>query len=413
MPAQRAAPYQGADKHQNKYQNGSGFLNAWYKKLFLALVIIAAIVFAVRIILNPLALYFTRQTLAELPEYNGNAQGVSISIIPPGMSLTGVKITEDPSKPNEFSFSTEQIKLNIVGSKLLKGSLVANVGINHPKVTFVKEPAVPPKVVKPIHIPNIGALLKKAPPLRVNQIKVNEAEIIFIDATEKIQPRLWIHDMEVTIDNVATREKLTRDMPTTINADAVIQRSGRMRFTMNVNPWEKGLNFAGETELKGLALTDLGDFLKAKADLQPVRGTFDLFVSFKVEKNEITGGIKPILRHVDVAPKDSSFLNWLKSKVVDTAISLISGTPEAPQKEKIATIIPIKGTITEPNPQILPTVLGIIRNAFVEGISTGFSNIPPPTAEKKEGAAEQIIDALTPGGGPPKAQPQEGKEEKK
>lgn len=285
--------------------------------------------------------------------------------------------------------------------------------INHPKVTIVKERVTPPEEKKPVRIPDMGKELKKAPPLRIDLIEVNEGEIVFIDGTEESKPYFGVHDMEADVKNVATREKLAQDRPTTVKVTAVIQKSGNMRFFMSTNPWERALNLSGEAELKGLALADLNDFLTAKTDLQAVKGTFDLFTSFKVENNEITGGIKPVLQNVDVASEKSTLLEWLKSNVVDATISLLSGPPEATEgKQKVKTVIPIKGTITDPNPQILPTVLGIIRNAFVEGLSAGFANLPPPTAPEKEGVIKQIIDAVTPGKGPPEAQPEKDEEEK-
>ena len=70
-----------------------------------------------------------------------------------------------------------------------------------------------------------------------------------------------------------------------------------------------------------------------------------------------------------------------------------------------AVTIPIKGKLTDPDIQLWPTVLGVIRNAFVQGLASGFANVPPPTAEKKEGPVVQAKNALTKDKGPPKAQP--------
>ena len=71
----------------------------------------------------------------------------------------------------------------------------------------------------------------------------------------------------------------------------------------------------------------------------------------------------------------------------------------------MATVVPIKGKLTDPDIQLWPTILGVIRNAFVEGISSGFTHLPPPTADKKEGALEQAKEALDKDEGPPEAQP--------
>ena len=67
--------------------------------------------------------------------------------------------------------------------------------------------------------------------------------------------------------------------------------------------------------------------------------------------------------------------------------------------------MPIKGRLDDPDIQLWPTVIGVIRNAFVEGISSGFTHLPPPTAEKQEGKIEQLREGLKKDEGPPEAQP--------
>ncbi len=394
----------------------------WYRRgLFLGLGIFAIVIFVMWLMINPVADYFARRAFDNLQGYKGTYKDVSIGVIPPQAEITNLELIKDPStEGGEFIIFTERAQLNVLWKKLFKGALVMRVNIDHPKLTIIQEP-IPPKPPKPPEvkkpppkIPDVKEQLKKAPPARIDHIEVNNAEIIFVDATERSKPRFWIHDMGVRIQNIATREKLAKGVPTTVSANGVVQKSGDLRFFLTANPWEKGLSFSGETELKGLALPDLYEFATAKADIKPIRGTFDLFTSFNAKGNEITGGIKPVLHNVDVAPEDSTFLNQLKSTVVNVTVSVLSGSPDQPEEgEKLATIIPIKGTVTDPNPQIVPTVLGIIRNAFVEGLQVGFQNLPPPTAPKKEGVVEQVIKALTPEEGPPKAQPEgdEGKKE--
>jgi hypothetical protein len=71
--------------------------------------------------------------------------------------------------------------------------------------------------------------------------------------------------------------------------------------------------------------------------------------------------------------------------------------------------VPIKGRLDDPKLQVWPTVLSVIRNAFVQGISSGFSSLPPPTAKEEENVIEQAASALKKDEGPAKAQPEGGK----
>jgi hypothetical protein len=75
-------------------------------------------------------------------------------------------------------------------------------------------------------------------------------------------------------------------------------------------------------------------------------------------------------------------------------------------RNAVATVIPIKGTLTGPDIQLWPAIFGVMRNAFVEGLTSGYAFLPPRTADKKEGVVTQGVKALSGSeSGPPKAQP--------
>jgi hypothetical protein len=92
-------------------------------------------------------------------------------------------------------------------------------------------------------------------------------------------------------------------------------------------------------------------------------------------------------------------LTW----VADISLRLFSD--RVPGGTEVATVVPIEGRLDRPEVQLWPTVLGIVRNAFVEGISAGFAHLPPGVAPEKEGVLTQAKHALQKNQGPPKAQP--------
>ena len=68
-------------------------------------------------------------------------------------------------------------------------------------------------------------------------------------------------------------------------------------------------------------------------------------------------------------------------------------------------MVPIEGKLAAPDLQIWPTVIGVVRNAFVEGVAAGFENLPPGASSEKEGVIDQAKHAVKKSEGPPKAQP--------
>jgi hypothetical protein len=117
----------------------------------------------------------------------------------------------------------------------------------------------------------------------------------------------------------------------------------------------------------------------------------------------LEGGIKPVIKNAKVVPGKPGLGNELKALVADQTLEILSD--DVPGRDAVATTIPIRGKLTSPEMQLWPTVFGVVRNAFVEGIGDGFANLPPPSAKEREGVIEQGVDALRKDAGPPKAQP--------
>ena len=65
----------------------------------------------------------------------------------------------------------------------------------------------------------------------------------------------------------------------------------------------------------------------------------------------------------------------------------------------------LEGRLTDPDIQLWPAVFGVVRNAFVEGLTSGFTHLPPEKTDDEQGVLTQAKDALKKDDGPPKAQP--------
>jgi hypothetical protein len=208
----------------------------------------------------------------------------------------------------------------------------------------------------------------------------------------------------MAVENIATRAALAEGRATTVTVAAKLQKSGALTAFVSADPFAKGLTFAGRAEIRHLELRDLFAFTAQKSDLQAKEGKLDLFSEFEARDGRIKGGVKPVLTNVEVGPTSKGFIDRLKAWLVDEAVELASD--RVPGREAVATVIPIRGTVKSPHVQLVPAVLGVVRNAFVVALASGFSYVPPPEADKKKGLLGQVKDALKKKPGPAAAQPE-------
>jgi hypothetical protein len=201
---------------------------------------------------------------------------------------------------------------------------------------------------------------------------------------------VWLHDVNATLENLKTRKKTMEGLPVLVTVRGKLQKTGELTLFLTADPFDKGLTFAGSAELRHLALADLHQFTKIKG-LELPDGSIDMFASITCKRGTLTGGIKPILKNVKVTAADNKLGDKIKAVLADAAVKLFSD--RVPGRNAVATIIPIHGDLKKPDVQLLPTVLAVLRNAFVEGLSSSLTNVPPTVG--KGGFFHQARKALS------------------
>jgi hypothetical protein len=384
----------------------------WPRRLIIVAAVLVAVIVAIRLLIDPIATHYTRKGLNDAKGVSGDFQRVHVTVFPPGYEIWRIKLIEEPGGSERHPlFYAERVGVTVDWRALLRGRLAARARLDEPKITISKRPDAPKdKKEKPAAIPDVEEALRKVIPARVQRIEVRDGEVLYRDLTAPRHPQIWLHALELSAENLATREELAGGRPATVNASAKLGKSGDVTMFVSADPFASKLEFAGETSLKGWKVAELFDLIQPATKLQTPEGTLDVFVEFRAKGGEITGGVKPVLKNVRVRPTEDDFGNKLKAWVADKGLRVFSD--RVPDRNAVATVVPIKGKLTDPDIQLWPTILGVIRNAFVEGISSGFTHLPPPTADKKEGVLEQAKEALDKDEGPPEAQPAKAEKKK-
>jgi hypothetical protein len=366
-------------------------------------VLLAAVAVVIRLVVDPLATHFTRRQLDELQGYRGELGRVHVTLLPPGYTVTRLKLWEDPSgSPHAPLFYAERIRVGLAWRELLHGRLVGNARVEQAKAIIARREAEA-KPKRPSPAPDLAPQLERITPLRIARVEVMRSELLFRDLTEPARPAVWLHRLDAAVENLATRPGLEHGRPTTLSAHGALGQSGDVSLFVSADPFAEPLSFAGRFEVRGFRAAELYDLVEPKTKLQTPEGTIDLFVEFVCRNGVVTGGIKPVLKNLKVEAADPSVWKRLEAWAADKALHLFSD--RVAERNAVATVIPIEGKLTDPDIQLWPAIFGVIRNAFVQGLSSGFAHLPPEQAGKKESVLTQGKHALQKSKGPPKAQP--------
>jgi hypothetical protein len=126
------------------------------------------------------------------------------------------------------------------------------------------------------------------------------------------------------------------------------------------------LTFAGQARLEGFQLAELGELLRAKEGVIPAEGVANVSVRVRADSGRLSGAVWPVLKDPRFKASDPGLGAKLKALLADAAFQMFGD--EVSGRDGAATI-PIVGTVDAPQTQLLPTMLGVLRNGIVRGLA--------------------------------------------
>jgi hypothetical protein len=356
------------------------------------------------VFLDVIVTYATQKGLDRVEGASGSFKSLHVTVFRPGYDIYGLKVTQMPAGPkSEPLFYAEKIEMRWSWRELIKGKLVRRVKVFRGRAMI---PMRPGDADKPAQPPlEIAKTLESVPSASLERLALIDSEVVFVDEHHAGQ-RLWLHDFDATIENMASRKDLMKGLPLLVTIEGKVQKTGALRVFLTIDPFDKGITFAGSAEVRHLEMSDLEQFTKIKG-LSISKGTIDVFASLTCKRGQLNGGVKPIMKNLDFKG-EGGFRNRVKAALADVAVKILSD--DVPGRDAVATVIPIRGSLSNPKFQLVPAIMAVLRNAFVEGLSASLAGTPPAVAKEKEGVLHQMVDALSEDkkqGEAVKAQPEE------
>lgn len=336
------------------------------RKAAITVLIIIAVIIAIRLSLPYVILNYANKTLAEMDGYNGHIEDIDLAIIRGAYKIDSIYINKVDSVTNkEIPFlAASVIDLSIEWKALFKGSVVGEVIVERPMIRFTKEKLEPDDVQKDSS--DFRQVLDELMPLNINRLEFNNGTLQYIDNTSNPPVDVKMTDVHILALNLRNSYDSADVLPATVNGQATIY-DGRMDLKMKLNPLAEVPTFDLTAEWKNTNLVKLNHFLQAYAKVDVNDGSFGLFTEVAAKEGEFTGYVKPLIENIDILGKEDRKDNFLQK-----AWEGISGTVteifENQPKDRFATKIPFSGKIEDPTANIWQAILQILQNAFIRAL---------------------------------------------
>lgn len=183
-------------------------------------------------------------------------------------------------------------------------------------------------------------------------------------------------DLTISALHVRMQDFTNRGTPThisPIDASGILY-NGKMAVHANLQPLADTLTFDLNAAVRAVDLPLLNDFLRRYARVDVSAGTLDVYAELAMTNNAFHGQVTPILKNLDfrdAADQRNGFWRKIWERTVATALRLLASR----SKGEIATHIPIRGTLDNPNVNVAAALIGVFKNAFIRSIRPSLTDI--------------------------------------
>jgi hypothetical protein len=336
-----------------------------WRRIPIAVGIVVGVLLVARALL-PIAIQrHVNQVLARDGTYVGHVGDVDVALIRGAYEIEDVRIDKrNGAVPVPF-FTSESVDLSIQWRALFDGALVGEVEFLRPKLSFVAGPSRAASQAG-------GGVdwrdtVEDLFPIKINRVAVHDGEIHFRAFHTEPPVDVYLRHTELVATNLTNALDLSESRVAQVHVQAIPMNAGRLRAHLAIDPFADTPDFDFDGQVTGADLTQWNDFLRAYAGFDVEQGAVAVYAELLAADDRFDGYVKPFFRNVDVLrweeeKEEQGFFASAWEAVVGTTVELFEDQPN----DRVATRIPVSGTVSDPRIGFWVTLGNVLRNAFLE-----------------------------------------------
>lgn len=345
------------------------------------LLVLVALLVALRLALPWIVQSYVNRTLDEMPEYDGRIGDVDIHLWRGAYSIQNVDIVKtDGDVPVPF-FAARDVDFSVEWQSLFQGALVAEIVFKRPVINFVAGPSEAQSQVG-VDKPWLD-VIKKLFPLNINRFEVRDGAVHYRDFHSRPRIDLSVDQLRVIATNLTNSRKVAKSLVGHIDVTGRVFQESHLDLKVRLDPSTDRPTFDLSGKIAPVSLTRLNDFSRAYAGFDFERGTLTLTTELAADNGRVKGYVKPLLDNfavVDLREDAKNPLQLVWESVVAGVTRLFRNLP----KDRFATVIPISGTFEEMKVGVLPTLGNMLKNGFIRAYDRDFEGGVEPDAAKRD-----------------------------
>lgn len=354
-------------EHTNsRSQNLKRYVFAGRRKWILLVVL--AVLVSFRIALPYIVKSYVNKTLAGIAGYSGHIDDIDMNLWRGAYVIEALKIKKVTGDIPVPFFSTRQIDLSIEWSALLHASLVGEIEFIDPKISFVQGRTE--KESQNGEGANFIETIKKLFPVKINRFDVQNGEVHFRNFHSDPKVDIYLDSLFLHATNLTNSERLSKTLVASIDVKGKAMRTGKLEGHLDIDPYALQPTFNLDVQLEQVELTTMNNFFDAYASVDVESGVFKMYGEVAAANGKFTGYVKPLfknMRILDLKNDSKNPLRLIWEAVVEGVTQLFTNQ----STDQLGTKIPLSGSFDDPSTDILSTLGGILKNAFIKALQPG------------------------------------------
>jgi hypothetical protein len=230
------------------------------------------------------------------------------------------------------------------------------------------------KAIEEKHGKQVVAVAKKvrnAPELllQVDALRLTNSQIGFVNEAAKPPYRLFMSGVNLKLENLSNH---ANQGSSKFHARGVFMGSGATEVWGGFRSTARPADFDVHLKLDDAKLPGLNRFLMANAGVDVAEGLFSVYTEITVKDGKVSGYLKPLLKDLKIYDKQKDKDKPFLKRVEMHALQFLAYVFKNRSTQKVATVIRISGSTSDPKASEWEAIGKLIGNGFSQAVLPGF-----------------------------------------
>jgi hypothetical protein len=329
--------------------------------------IIAAVAVVARLAAPSVVERYVNRQLADMGDYRGSVTDIELSLIRGGYVLRNLEIVKLDASPETPAFATiPAMDLALQWRALFRGRAVGELVMHEPVLNLVQGPSDEAQ--------QLGAgvnwpqEVRDLFPFTLNVVEARNGLITFNAPGISTDDSLTMRDFQMQLRNLTNVQDVEEPAFAELDVRGGIMGNAPLVLTGRIDPNEMTPTFDIDMSLEGAQLVDVNPWLREFLKVDAEMGVFSMYSELAAAEGRFEGYVRPILENPKFFDSETDSQGPFR-KAWEALVNVAAKVLENRQEEQVATQIPLRGEVENPDVDLLTTMVNLLRNAFVAAFS--------------------------------------------